>query len=216
MTTFRSFILCLCVLLAGCATTQQPTTSSTTSTTTTGTATTAANTTQPALTWEQRYSQLKQVGSWSLNGSVSIQRANKTDMASMQWQQQQPHVFNVALYGPLSLGRISIASSGNSVTLTQSGKQPVSATSAEQLMQQQLGWQLPVSNLYYWVRGIPAPGSTPKMTFDNSNHVLQLVQQGWLIDYQNYQPTQQVDLPHTIVMNNPNLHVRFVIKNWSI
>lgn len=236
MKKILSVLLCGSLLLTGCAVIKKPFTSNnvsttpataatTTSQTSTSNSTTALNTTSPTdqtlsqkslPTWQKRYSELKQVNSWTLNGSVSIQQAGKTNIASMRWQQQQMDNYNMMLFGPLSMGRVGIAGNSGSVTLTRTGKPPVSASSPESLMQQQLGWELPISNMYYWVRGIPAPGSNPRMNFDDQNHLTQLAQDGWVINYQNYTSVQQVDLPRTISMNNPRLNVRLVVKNWNI
>ncbi len=158
--------------------------------------------------------QAKQITSWNLKGSVSIQHQTGTDFASVQWDQQGSQ-YSIALYGPLSLGKVQITGHPGQVTLAQSGKSTASAASPEQLMQKQLGWQLPLSNLYYWVRGIPAPGKATRTSYDASNHLKQLSQQGWTISYTDYTTVQQVDLPRRIWLMNPNLRVSLVIKNWS-
>lgn len=209
MNLFKILIISVCVLLTGCASLQKPSTPA---------ASTAAATPQAAAkptTWEQHLSEVKQINSWALRGSVSISHTNKTDLASLRWQ-QQPGNYNIMLSGPLSIGRVGLSGSEGSVTLAQSGKQSVTAASAEQLMQQQLGWQLPVSNMYYWVRGIPAPGGKPRMQMDAQNHLTQLAQQGWLINYSGYKQVNQVDLPGTVSLSNPRLQVRVVIKSWTI
>lgn len=156
-----------------------------------------------------------QISSWNLKGSVSIQHQTGTDFATAQWDQQGSQ-YSIALYGPLSLGKVQITGHPGQVTLAQTGKSTASSTSPEQLMQKQLGWQLPISNLYYWVRGVPAPGKASRTRYDAANHLTQLVQQGWTISYTDYTTVQQVDLPKRIWLMGPNLRVSMVIKSWSI
>jgi outer membrane lipoprotein LolB len=204
------YLISMTVLLASCASVQQPTPAPATTTTAA-----AAPPAPQVLSWPQRYAQLSNIESWNLNGSVSLHHQDKTDMASVNWTQQQSSVYDIALYGPLSLGKISIIGQPNQVTLEQSGHPPVSAKNGETLMQQQLGWHLPVSNLYYWVRGIAAPGATADFKFDKSNRIVQMTQNGWMLQYLNYTTVNNVDLPQRITLSNPNLQATLVVRNWS-
>lgn len=205
--TFQPLCLLLvCLIMSGCAGLRQPTTTPATPTT---------QTPATAPTWQERHQQLSHVQAWVIQGSTSIQHDNKTDVATLSWTQQSSQ-YNISLYGPLSLGRVTISGRPGLVSLTQSNKPTVSASNPEQLMQRQLGWQLPISNFYYWVRGIPAPSASYRLQQDNQNRSLQLVQQGWRIQYMEYMRVQQVDLPRRIELMNPRLHVRVVIRNWII
>jgi outer membrane lipoprotein LolB len=208
----RTFLLgCACLMIAGCAGVRQPS----------STAPTA-----PKQTWEGRYHgfvnhyvQVNNIQSWTIKGSTSIQHDNKTEIASLTWTQQFAQ-YNISLFGPLSLGRVTISGAPGMVTLTQSNKPTVSATSPEQLMQKQLGWHLPIANFYYWVRGIAAPtggvAGGARVLQDPQNHALQIVQQGWKIQYADYMTVQGVDLPRKIDMTNSRLHIRVVIRSWVI
>ncbi len=199
-------IISSCLLLMSCATTppQQPTNVA------------VAPAAPQILSWPQRYAQLRDINSWNILGSVSIQHQNKTDMASLTWVQQYSSRYSLALYGPLSLGKVSIIGQPNLVTLEQAGHPPVSAKSAEALMQQQLGWAIPVSNLYYWVRGIAAPGATADFKFDKSNHIITMAQNGWTIQYLNYTHVNNVDLPQKITLSHPDLQATLAIRQWTI
>lgn len=202
----RSYILFVfAALLSGCTHFQQPSAPTLTAPQKAATA---------GLTWEQRQQQLNSIQGWTIRGSTSIQHQNKTDMASLTWTQQSRN-YNISLFGPLSIGRVSVIGNPNSVTLAQTNKPTASAANPEQLMQKQLGWQLPVSNFYYWVRGIPAPGAHHTQ-LDNQNHLIALSQQGWNIRYNGYMTVQGLDLPRTIELTNPKLRIKVVIRNWAI
>ncbi len=185
--------------LAGCASMQPSTTP-------------AAN---QELTWQKRSSQLTQITHWTINGSASITRGGKTDMASLTWN-QQGNQYALTFFGPLSLGRMQITGNPGSITLAQSNRAPVSAHNPEELMQRQLGWHMPISSLYYWVRGLPAPGTSAKTQSDSFHHLTELNQQGWNIRYLKYTNVNGLDLPSLIALNNPQLQLRLVIKNWQI
>ncbi len=206
-TVNQLLIFLFCLILMGCAGLRQPTSVAT------PTATTAAPI-PTASSWQDRSQQLSSIRAWSIHGSTSIQHQNKTDMASLTWIQRDEG-YNISLFGPLSLGRVTIQGGPGRVTLTRSNKPPVSASSPEQLMQRELGWQLPISNSFYWVRGIPAPGKY-QMRLDSQNRLAQLNQEGWNIQYLGYMKIQQMDLPRTIELSNPRLRIKIVIRNWAV
>jgi outer membrane lipoprotein LolB len=164
------------------------------------------------MSWPARQAQLKQLTSWHIAGATAIQTPQQALSASMTWQQQQQH-YQIALFGPLGAGRVSLSGGPGNVTLLANGKQ-YTAQSPEIIMQEVLGWQLPVNNLFYWVRGLPAPHlpSTPR--FDAFHHLTQLRQQGWKIDYLRYTTVNNVDLPSLIKLQHADLIVKMVISHW--
>ena len=171
---------------------------------------------QQVIPAETRKAALAQIKNWDVKGSVSIQYQQKTDIASLNWHQENQQNYRITLSGPLNFGTVEIIGSPGSVTLKQSNRPPVSAATPEKLLTQQMGWQIPVSNLYYWLRGIPAPGSDAKTEFDTYGHITHMIQQGWTIEYPEYMGVGTVDLPKKIYLTHPNLKIRLVIRQWKI
>ncbi len=60
------------------------------------------------------------------------------------------------------------------------------AQSPEALLEEQLGWKLPVSHLVWWVRGLPAPDSKSRLGLDNDSRLATLEQDGWQVEYLSY------------------------------
>jgi len=55
-----------------------------------------------------------------------------------------------------------------------------------------------------------------KAKFDGYNHLLLLQQQNWQIEYADFQAIKHIDLPTKILLINPTLRVKIVIKRWTI
>ncbi len=164
--------------------------------------------------WKQRRVNLADKTSWEIQGAVSIQSRGKAQMGSFNWKQiQQRYAINI--YGPLNLGAIGIQGLPGRVTLFKPTGS-FSAATAEALMQQQLGWYLPVSNMRYWIRGIPAPGAKFRQSQDEYGHLVFLSQEGWQIQFSAFKPQGNTDLPRRIVMDNQQLHVKLVINHWNL
>lgn len=181
---------------------------------------TACSTLQPTspenyhqLTWSKRLVQLKKLNKWSLRGSFSIHYANRTDIASYQWQQNYDN-YQIKISSPLNLVHLDLYGNRQQITLQKSTHEIYTAATPEELLQQQVGWELPIANLVYWIKGMPAPESSYKIKLDSYNHLVALKQQGWLIGYPTFTTINGIDLPHTINLENPQLKIRMVVKEW--
>ncbi len=166
-------------------------------------------------TWSERHKALASIRSWNIDGAFSIQQANaKPAIASYTWQ-QQGSAYDIHISSSLDIDSANIAGRPGYVTLEQSHRRRYSARSPEQLMQKQLGWHLPISNLFYWMRGLPAPGKY-QARFDSYGHLVSLQQAGWQIRFSNYFPIANVALPRTLALVSPSLRVKIVIKHWKL
>ncbi len=166
------------------------------------------------LTWAERQQQLAAVQDWTLSGAVGIRSPKQGVNASINWHQQARH-YDIELFGPLGAGHVQLSGSPGQARLTMADAKQYTANSAETLLQQHAGYRLPISNLYYWVRGLPAPGSAARTQFDQYNHLTSLQQQGWTIRYNQYAGIERVDLPSTMTLVRPGFRIRLVIKQWK-
>ena len=167
------------------------------------------------LSWPQRQKQLAAIHQWQLNGAIAIKTPQQGQTASLSWQQQSLVNYHISLYGPLGAGRVTLAGTNQGVQL-QANDKLYHAKSPEALMQEMLGWQLPVGNLYYWVRGLPAPGLQARLHFDTFHHLSQLQQQGWTVHYLRYTGVGDDDLPSLLTLQRLDLTVKIVISQWVV
>ena len=80
---------------------------------------------------------------------------------------------------------------------------------------EQLRLDLPVSNLLWWIRGLPAPESRSRITLDSESHLAQLEQDGWKVEYQRYVEQNGYALPERLKLYGQDLEVTLVIKDWQ-
>ena len=169
------------------------------------------------VTWPIRQQGLQQITNWQLSGAVAVRTPQKAFSASVNWQQQKNSCcYTLNLLGPLGIGAVILTGNATQITLQEDNGQIYTASTPEQLLQLHLGWQLPIANLYYWVRGLPAPNAPAQMSFDSFNHVTSLQQQGWQITYLSYTGVGLYDLPNKIFMRNGPVQIRLVISTWRV
>ncbi|BFM20075.1 lipoprotein insertase outer membrane protein LolB [Gilvimarinus japonicus] len=149
-----------------------------------------------SLAHEQRLRTIKQ---WHLKAKAGLRSPAQNGSARLDWQ-QNPDDFYISLSGPLGQGRVALNGDPNSVTLTQPDAEPLRAASAEALLYQQTGWELPVSLLTDWLLGLPAQTlPIDNLTRDHNGLLKTLNQAGWQLSYSGYQAVNDVFLPGKII-----------------
>ncbi len=169
----------------------------------------------PTMSWSTHQTQLMQLTTWQLKAAMAIHTPTKSGMVMLFWQQHFQN-YKARVTGPLGVGGIQISGRKGQVTLWKSATQKISATTPEALMHQELGWALPISDLYYWVRGIPVPKIPAKIQTNSQGLLTNLQQAGWNIQYKDYQTVNNMELPKQLLLTNQQLQIKTVITHWEI
>jgi outer membrane lipoprotein LolB len=165
---------------------------------------------------QQRQTQLAQVTSWDASGALSVQRSGQSPVIMrFDWHQQGPDQYQIRLAASLNVAEMTITGQPNRVTLQSDNKPPVSAATPEELMHKALGWSLPVPSLWYWVRGMPAPGASQGAQYDNYGHLVSIQQNGWQVKLSDFHTVNGVELPQVIELQRQGLMAKIVIKSWA-
>lgn len=196
-TIFWGFIFCLITMLSGCTSLSLPT----------------GNAPCKKEPYAKRYKALQHIHRFDITGSFSLRQPNRSIIAAYDWQQRHQET-RLRIHSSLDLYGVVITYSPHRTQLS-SGKQMYTASSPEQLMRQQLGWHLPISNLLYWLRGMPAPAPY-RAKYDACEHLIELQQQGFLIRFSHYTTLGAFDLPQSLELFSNNLTLKIVIKQWKL
>jgi outer membrane lipoprotein LolB len=132
---------------------------------------------------------------------------------NFSWQETGDTV-TLQLRNPLGQTLAIVTSSPSSATLELPNRQPLTADNVSTLMQNALGFALPVEGLRYWLQPSPAPTSRAKTEKDpdQPSRLKQITQDGWTIDYLAY-----ADAPATGVKrlnlsrSEPPLDIKLVL-----
>jgi outer membrane lipoprotein LolB len=164
--------------------------------------------------WSKRSQTLTALDSWRVEGAFSFRNPTQKIIASYDWKQTKQN-YQIALHSSLNLYNATLAGSPKQVTFWRDSKRVESARNPERLMQKRLNWSLPVSQLFYWIRGLPAPGHY-QADFDAEQRLKSLNQLGWSIQYPSYISVGSLDLPNTIYLSNQHTLVKIVVKHWGV
>ena len=174
-----------------------------------------ANSTADRLNINTQQLSLNQITKWDNSGAIAARTQNKSWSASYNWHQQGKNNYQISLFGPFGNGS-AIIERKNNITTYSNGVHTHSAHNADQLLAQYTGIALPVNNLYYWVRGLPAPDTRHTAQHNADNNLITLKQDGYTIEYTNYQSVSGVSIPTQIKIHGKDIIMKMMIKHWSL
>ena len=164
--------------------------------------------------WQAHKASVAALDGWQINGKVGIRAPKDSGSGTLFWLQRQGY-FDIRLSGPLGRGAARLTGREGNVLLEVANQGRYEALSPEALLEEQLGWQLPVSHLVWWVRGLPAPDSKSKLTLDGDSRLASLDQDGWQVQYLSYTEQNGYWLPERMKLHGKDLDVTLVVKDWQ-
>ena len=164
--------------------------------------------------WEQHLNKIAQLDHWTLQGRIGYRNSKEGGAVWISWD-QQGNDFDVKLSGPLGVGATRITGNQYHAQLQRGARQPDIANSAEELTELLFGWQWPVKQLRFWVRGIAAP-SPPKIesSYNSDGTLNSLKQSGWALQFFDYQEIEGWRLPGNVQGKKGIYQFNLKIKTW--
>lgn len=164
--------------------------------------------------WKAHKQQISQLDGWQISGKIGIRAPRDSGSATLFWLQRQDY-YDIRLSGPLGGGAARLTGRPGDILLEVANRGRYQAESPEALLREQLRLELPVSNLLWWIRGLPAPDSRSRLTLDGDSHLARLEQDGWQVEYQRYTQQNGYALPERLKLYGQDLEVTLVIKDWQ-
>jgi outer membrane lipoprotein LolB len=162
--------------------------------------------------WQEQREAVEALDSWELTGKAGLRTPEESTSANLDWR-QDPHYYRLLISGPFGSGRTTLEGREGRFTLS-NAEGRFEAESPEALMQERLGWSLPVSDLGDWVRGLPADGADHELEEDDLGFPRELRQDGWRITYRDWVRADSLWLPRRLVMEIDEVRVTLVVTDW--
>ena len=150
---------------------------------------------------------------FALNGRISINHQGKRNSAGLRWI-HQAQSDEILLFAPLGQTVARIYRDAQKATLDK-GDEHHQADDAETLMEQILGWHLPLNGLHYWVLGLPDSKGAAQIERDDMGRISVLHQSGWEVRYLKYADTSPDSLPSRLQLNHQDLQILLLMDEWE-
>lgn len=146
-------------------------------------------------------------GYWYAEGRLAVTSPTANLNGSFNWLQEDVN-FSLEVVGPFGQGHTKI--SGQPFYIELINNQHQLAAASPELLFAELDWQLPVSNLVYWLQGKPAPGLIESLAPNK------FYQQGWLVEIRKFMQVNNQPLPSLLLITNNDYQLRLAIKKWQL
>lgn len=151
---------------------------------------------------------------WGLDGRFAASDGHDGGSGSLVWRQTGDR-YQFILRAPITGKSVQLDGGPEGAVLTGAGKQPVSGVNARMVLNEEFGWDVPVADLAFWVRGLRAPGKPAILTFGANGLPATLDQDGWHIDYRDWYGERSPPMPRKVYASRDPYSVKVLIEQWN-
>lgn len=168
-----------------------------------------------AADWPSRRAQLQAREDFELRGRIAAASGEQGFSAGVHWHQAAARG-EIRLDGPLGVGGLLIEVNGESLRLTTSRGESLDDAAARRELERQLGFELPLAALRYWVRGVPQPGVPAREELAAAAPQLATLEQsGWRVTYGEYSAGETAGWPRRLVVEREGARLKLLIERWD-
>ena len=150
---------------------------------------------------------------WQLEGRLGVSDGRDGGSGSLQWHQDGDR-YQFSVHAPVTGKTWVLSGDAHRAELKGFREQAIEGDSASALLERELGWHVPVSDLTSWVRGSRAK-SEARIEFRGDGLPAVIEQDGWKVEYLDYDSSRQPPLPSRIFASRGDYRVRLAVKQWQ-
>lgn len=165
--------------------------------------------------WQAHARDLARFRTWSMVGNLVVRANDDASRVTLRWRQTGPS-YRVRITALLGAGLLELEGSDAGVEARFADGRSVRAESPEALLEDEVGWSVPLAGLRYWMVGAPSPGGTDgTMEIDSEGRLARLEQSGWTVVYESYRSLDGLALPARIRFSNGSVEGTVVVRRWK-
>ncbi len=167
------------------------------------------------LLYQAKSGALAEAQQWALTGRLAVNDGNDGGSGHLNWQ-QHGQTSRMSFHGALGRGAWQLYADENGAVLEWADGKVHRADNVGELIEQRLGWMIPVNALVWWVRGLTAPGEWELRQLDEQGNLEKLNQLGWNIEYGKYRDAGSAFMPMKLTARRQSYTVKFAIQDWDL
>lgn len=173
-----------------------------------------------------REAALRRQPAWSLQGRIAVSNGRNGGSGRIDWTQDDRR-FDVSLSAPVTRQSWRLVGDAGSARLEGLDGGTRDGPDAATLLRDTTGWEIPVTALADWVRGVRAQGAgTASALYGVDGRLLRMEQGGWTIDYHWPAPATAPSpaataagapptLPTRLDARRGDASVRLIVDQWA-
>jgi outer membrane lipoprotein LolB len=169
--------------------------------------------TPPADLGASRQQHLSVIDKWSFRGRIAISDGEDGGSGTLDWV-QDGHSFTLNFFGALGRGAWMLQAGPQYAVLETAKGERWEADDVSSLVEQHLGWRVPMDALPFWVRGLTAPGTVADTHLDESGLPLEMIQEDWRVSYQRWNDASHIVMPSRIDAYRGEYSFKLIVREW--
>ena len=164
---------------------------------------------------EDRIAKLNATTQWSLSGKISLDDGDRGGSGRLKWDVKRDQS-ELDFHGAMGRGAWHLQFGPQGALLKMSGGTEQAAANVSELIQEYMGWPVPLDALQWWVRGLAAPGQIEDKQHGPEGLLSSLQQFGWSVDFTRYNAVGGIDLPVRLNATRDDYRVKLAISRWHM
>ena len=165
--------------------------------------------------WQAHARDLARFQTWSMVGSLVVRSKDDASRVTLRWRQKRAS-YHLRITTLLGAGVLELEGSEAGVEARFADGRRVRAESPEALLEEEVGWSVPLGGLRYWMVGAPAPGRAGgTMEIDSEGRLARLEQSGWTVIYEKYRSLDGLALPARVRFSNGSVGGTVAVRRWK-
>lgn len=153
---------------------------------------------------------------WHTEGRVGIRTKDDALSGNFTWD-HSPEYYELNIFGPFGQGATRLFGIPNKEANLSYDDKELKGNNPEVLLYRELGWNFPVTNVQYWIRGLAAPNSKAEIAYrEDGVSPTQIIQDGWTIAYKEYSSVGHLQLPQRLQVTRSPYRVNLIITDWIV
>jgi len=163
--------------------------------------------------YRNRAEKLAAISDWGFVGKISLDDGEQGGSGKLRWDVQAEHS-ELDFHAAMGRGAWSLTIDPDRAVLRDANGLEQTATDVNDVVENRMGWRLPVTALQWWVRGLAAPGAIEEEQFDSGGLLTSLRQFGWSVEYIRYDSRGALALPTRLNATRENFRIKLAISKW--
>ncbi len=151
---------------------------------------------------------------WTIVAHIAVSNAKDGGSGELEWHQDGAS-YTFTVRAPVTGKTWKLSGDAGHAVLEGVEQQALTGSDPERLLHERLDWDVPLTDLTAWIRGLRAPDERSAVQYDAQNRPAVIEQAGWKIEYRDWFSDRDPPLPRKVFASRGEARVRVAISQWS-
>jgi outer membrane lipoprotein LolB len=164
--------------------------------------------------YDLRWENMAGLEDWTLEGRLAVNDGDDGGSGRLNWSEQGDSS-RMDFHGAFGRGAWRLLADADGAVLELADGARYEAPTVADLAWGQLGWEIPVDALAWWIRGLEAPGEVQARVLDETGRLVELRQRDWSIVFGRYRAFGGWEMPVKMTARQADRYVKLAVRSWA-